>query len=228
MTLNHLNKLDILFSYLLPLFLLVLLIIMEALLPSKYYSFFVGENGPLELFQFILIVLAALLSLFSLKLSLEQKRHLLSIFFFIIFTGTIYIGGEEVSWGQHFFNWSTPETWAKLNDQNETNLHNTSSWLDQKPRLILELGVIVGGIIIPTLLRFKISALPKWLIYISPPGRMFVIALCFIIVKFSDKLGDLTSTVIFRRASEMTEMYIYYFILIYLFYFIKSLKKEIN
>src|SRR3546814_9825984 len=57
----------------------------------------------------------------------------------------------EASWGQHYAGWLTPENWQALNDQGETNLHNTSSWLDQKPRTLLEIGVIVGGILIPML-----------------------------------------------------------------------------
>src|SRR3546814_4167282 len=54
------------------------------------------------------------------------------------------MAGEEASWGQHYAGWLTPDNWQALNDQGETNLHNTSSWLDQKPRTLLEIGVIVG------------------------------------------------------------------------------------
>jgi hypothetical protein len=35
-----------------------------------------------------------------------------------------WAAGEEISWGQHFFGTQTPEWLAKVNDQNETNLHN--------------------------------------------------------------------------------------------------------
>ena len=61
----------------------------------------------------------------------------------------LYIAGEEASWGQHQLGWVTPAGWNALNDQGETNLHNISSWFDQKPRLLLEVGVVVGGIVIP-------------------------------------------------------------------------------
>lgn len=37
----------------------------------------------------------------------------------------VYFAGEECSWGQWYFGWSTPEVLATLNDQGETNLHNT-------------------------------------------------------------------------------------------------------
>jgi hypothetical protein len=32
--------------------------------------------------------------------------------------------GEEISWGQRVFDWSTPESISELNAQNETNIHN--------------------------------------------------------------------------------------------------------
>jgi hypothetical protein len=60
--------------------------------------------------------------------------------------GCFYFAGEELSWGQHLIGWQTPEAIASINDQQETNLHNMSSWLDQKPRLLLELWVLVGGV----------------------------------------------------------------------------------
>jgi hypothetical protein len=41
----------------------------------------------------------------------------LALLFFVAF-------GEEISWGQRIFGWSTPESLAKVNYQQETNLHN--------------------------------------------------------------------------------------------------------
>jgi hypothetical protein len=35
-----------------------------------------------------------------------------------------------------------------FNDQGENNIHNSSSWFDQKPRAILLLGMILGTIVI--------------------------------------------------------------------------------
>ena len=59
----------------------------------------------------------------------------------LVFTVTIigalsclYIAGEEMSWGQHFFHWNTPEYWAEVNRQEETNLHNTYAIFEKWPR----------------------------------------------------------------------------------------------
>lgn len=42
---------------------------------------------------------------------------LLGILFFLAF-------GEEISWGQRIFGWSTPESFGDINAQKETNIHN--------------------------------------------------------------------------------------------------------
>ncbi len=70
----------------------------------------------------------------------------------------IYFAGEEASWGQHYFNWGTPEQLRTLNDQQETNLHNIGTWFDQKPRTLVELWVIVAGLFLPVWKHIRRSA----------------------------------------------------------------------
>lgn len=67
----------------------------------------------------------------------------------------VYFAGEEASWGQHFFHWMTPEVITGLNDQHETNLHNMSTWLDQKPRALVETGMVFGTLLVPLIRRFR-------------------------------------------------------------------------
>jgi hypothetical protein len=38
--------------------------------------------------------------------------------------GLFFLIGEELSWGQRIFGWETPESYASINKQKETNLHN--------------------------------------------------------------------------------------------------------
>lgn len=61
----------------------------------------------------------------------------------------VYFAGEEASWGQWYFGWETPESFAEINDQNETNLHNISSWLDMKPRILVELFCFMTAFVLP-------------------------------------------------------------------------------
>lgn len=61
----------------------------------------------------------------------------------------LYFAGEEASWGQHYFGWETGERMSEINKQNETNLHNVSTWFNQKPRMVVEWWLLIGGIILP-------------------------------------------------------------------------------
>ncbi len=200
----------------LPLILLAAQLIAEKLVTGPMHDQLLTENGPVETLQFILLVCAfAVAGLLLAELRFKPPVYL-SVWILLAALGCFYVGGEEVSWGQHFLNWDTPAYWAAINDQEETNLHNTSAWFDQKPRLLLELGVIVGGLLLPLYQRFGKKPLPAWLAMITPPGRFWLIALLVLVIKIADKFGGATGHYMFYRASEVIEFYLYYFILVYL------------
>ncbi len=73
----------------------------------------------------------------------------------LLILGSAYFALEEISYGQHLMGWTAPETWAEINDQQETNLHNVHPVFDQLPRLLLSLGILVGGVIMPLYRRFR-------------------------------------------------------------------------
>src|SRR3546814_3987566 len=109
------------------------------------------RSGVRELAHVIIPLISAAYCLSILALKEVREDRLVFVWIVLGLLGSVYMAGEEASWGQHYAGWLTPENWQALNDQGETNLHNTSSWLDQKPRTLLEIGVIVGGILIPLL-----------------------------------------------------------------------------
>jgi hypothetical protein len=53
-----------------------------------------------------------------------RSRQMARIVFAGIALASFLIAGEELSWGQWIFHWSTPDSLAAVNLQNETNLHN--------------------------------------------------------------------------------------------------------
>lgn len=112
--------------------------------------------------------------------------------------------------------WPTPESWARINDQQETNLHNTSDWLDQKPRLLLLVSVIVGGLLIPFLQKVKPDLLPRRFEGLYPPGELSFIALLILVPHLLEKFLSMADIYIFTRFSEVEEVYIFYFVLLYL------------
>lgn len=105
----------------------------------------------------------------------------------------IYFAGEEISWGQWFFRWETPELIGQLNDQGETNLHNMSHWLDQKPRALVELFIAVAGFLIPLwrvignrkpiIRRGFLSKCEGW---IYAPTAFLTAGILFLVIRIAD------------------------------------------
>lgn len=199
-----------------PVLFMVLQIWLENTLSAQTLSILHSENGFHELLQFSIVFAAFIVAAITLfKMDISTKKGLAG-WISLAALCCFYVAGEEVSWGQHFIGWGTPETWIEVNDQQETNLHNTSSWLDQKPRLLLEIGIITGGLLIPLLRRYRPELLPKRFAVIYPLSQLAVIALLGIGVKFIAKITGHFDIILFERASEIEELYLYYFILLYL------------
>ena len=85
--------------------------------------------------QSILLFLSILLLLKIIKKFEFDK--LIKTFIFLKILALTYFLGEEISWGQHFFNWQTPTLFSDYNNQNETNLHNISNLLGNKFEIYL-------------------------------------------------------------------------------------------
>ena len=196
-----------------PLLILMGQILVEIFVPVADKPAFHSEGGPHEMVEAFFLVCAIPVA-FYLCAKVENKW--LKVWTAIAGICCVYVAGEELSWGQTIFHWGTPDSWAVINDQNETNLHNTSSWLDQKPRAVLEIGVLVGGLIIPALRKWKPEKLPQKFKYIYPDNAVVFTAICALLVKLSNVYGHITGYNIFWRSSEVMELYLYYFVLLYL------------
>ncbi len=202
----------------LPVAVVLLLFAWPQSFPASYGAWVGGELGALESLHVLIPLASLVLAARMLVLAQVRRQPLLWIWLALAALGSFYIAGEEASWGQNYLGWATPEGWQALNDQNETNLHNTSSWLDQKPRTLLELGVIVGGIVIP-LAALRWPAIRRTrLAIILPPLLCLPSAAIAEAVRISGRALDALApgTALFERASEVQELYFYLFILLYL------------
>ena len=135
--------------------------------------------------------------------------------------GCTYFAGEEASWGQHFFGWRTPPAIARLNDQGETNLHNISSWLDQKPRSLVELWIFVGGIVVPVWRRVKRTparSLDQWESWFWPSHACVPAAALMLATWLTKRVGQLSGWYQTCKVglSEIREYYVATFLCLYL------------
>ncbi len=193
----------------------------KLLAPGAYDTFIEGELGLTELATPAVAIIGVLIGISTIivarPLPLAMRAWLLATTL-----GCFYFAGEELSWGQQLFHWQTPEQITELNDQNETNLHNMSSWFDQKPRLLLELWVLIGGVILP-LQRLATRAperpADRFGYWFWPGIECLPTALLAIAIKLPErykKLAGIESLPFEIRWSEPQEYYFALFLLMYL------------
>jgi hypothetical protein len=184
------------------------------LAPDFHRRWMEGELGAIELFQVALLALAFLASLRLLRFPAVRLDPMLCAWVLLLAAGSFYVLGEEKSWGQHFAGWTTPEWWTVVNDQGETNLHNTTSWFDQKPRLILELGVIFGGLVHPLLVwcNRPLQLGRRWW-WLLPTRRCVPSAIMAELGAMPERVGAMELLPL--RSSEVQELFFYFFIAVY-------------
>lgn len=187
-----------------------------------YKRFIDGELGLTELATPLVALIGVYIGVRTLLLAWRRVATPVTVWILLTTLGCFYFAGEELSWGQQLFHWKTPESIDALNDQHETNLHNMSTWFDQKPRMLLELWVLFGGIVVPLLrltghpARYAPNSLQDWF---WPGIECMPTALLAILIKFPErykKLMGIESLPFEIRWSEPQEYYFALFLLIYL------------
>ena len=205
----------------LPVLVLAGLIAASQRAPSFYDAWVIPEGyGVLEVAQFAIMLVALALAVRLLFNPFVLRRPFVLTVTIIAALSCLYIAGEEMSWGQHFFHWNTPDYWAEVNRQQETNLHNTYAVFEKYPRAILEIGVLIGGIIIPLAAAFMPRIRAMRLSLFFPPAALLPASLIVFAIKIADmafQKGHVRE--LLHRPSETIELYLYFFILAYLIVF---------
>jgi hypothetical protein len=199
---------------------LVAQLIVRAISKDFAVEYFSGEGGIIENFTVIVLIPAILIAVYIVLNRSKLPDTRLAIWYGLLGLACLYFAGEEASWGQHWFGWQTPEMMGELNDQGETNLHNMSSWLDQKPRLLVEISALIGGVILPILRRRKgIVYLPgTWQYYFWPTWVCLPVCLIVGLIKIPDRvIGAANIPYPFNlNVSETQELFVALAFLVYL------------
>jgi Ca2+/Na+ antiporter len=154
---------------------------------------------------FIFLMLGGI---YGLRLALRARRRGLATLWFAFYvTFSIFLlltGMEEISWGQWFFHFHTPEAIARINTQQEFTLHNLKGlgghtvWL----RLAFGVGGLVGIALWFVPFFRKVAASPKLTVWFA------VITVFAIGDLVSDFVGPRQVAALFDVMSEVNELLI--------------------
>ncbi len=113
----------------------------------RWEAFMTSELGFVENATALLLLPAVVVSLLLFRRRRQFPRGY-GWLLLLLAVAALFFAGEEISWGQHYFGWETPQTIAEVNRQQEFNIHNTYSkyggnLLNNIPRQLLNVGMIL-------------------------------------------------------------------------------------
>ena len=132
------------------------------------------------------------------------------------FISMLYFAGEDLNWGQYYFGWDAPEYFQVHNREHETNLHNMNPWFNQKPRLVVELWLLIACIAVPLGWRLPPRLTNKFVpAMFWPDARLVFIATMAMLITIPDWLAKYGIGPHSIRWSEIQELYFAYAWLVY-------------
>jgi len=145
------------------------------------------ENGLIEILQ-IIILFVTLSILIKLYLNKNFKSKFIKVFLVIEIIGISYIFFEEISWGQHFVKFKTPELFLNkdsflYNKQEEFNLHNASNLFNELPRSLILIWCSLSILIYKSINSLKIS---NFAIIIEPNKNLLILSYIILILSIPD------------------------------------------
>ena len=177
-----------------------------------------AETGLQETVTGLLALAAAIVALvafFHPTIRQDWKtRTWLSLFA----VAAIFFAGEDLNWGQYYFGWTAPEFFQAHNREHETNLHNMSSWFNQKPRLVAELWLLIAGILVPLGWKLPQRLTARFLPGMFwPDNRLTVAASLAAVAKLNSTLVKQAGVGLLAeiRWSEVVEFFLAYAMLLY-------------
>ncbi len=179
-------------------------------------SHFLRENGPVENFQALTMFASFALGAYILKKFPAETPRWMFGWVALATACSLYVGLEEISYGQQIFKWATPAEWGLINDHDETNLHNSSKVFDQWPKTVMEIGIYGGGLVIPLLAACRPKLLPGKAALLYPSAVFVVTALCLLFFRVSRAFGSEFEIFKYSRLSEVKEALMYWFVFLYL------------
>lgn len=160
----------------LPLLSLPLYIALRWMLPDHWHDAFVSELGPVEMATAIFFLLAAVLAVRLVRRTELPGRYRAA--FGLFAAAALFVGLEELSYGQHLVGWDSPDFFAEQNRQQETNLHNLyGSKPSRRIRSLANVAFPLCFAVLPLCFcrRWGRERPGSWQYYLLPRGELLVL-----------------------------------------------------
>jgi len=175
---------------------------------SSSYVRSLEEGGVVEWASFLLMLSSSYMFFWCSRVVrsvfLKTAYRIFSVLSFVV-------GMEEMSWGQMFFRWKTPEQVSLINAQGETNLHNIQLIHGHAD---LAYGVILLLVIVLSLSSRRLASLNKkslffdFLAKLAPSRYLLVYFLpaCVLILCLYFDAHEYTNGFAFQGEEEVAEL----------------------
>ena len=178
-----------------------------------------SESGFIENATVFALIPAAILALQLGWRLFRQSKKAAAVWYLVVAAVCFSFAGEEVSWGQHWAGWESPEYFVDHNRQGETNIHNLNIHLGRVVKTILTMAIVIGGLILPLTREVPASASPRTTGSLIMASRVCVPAAAFVLgVRLVERCKtwfDLDWALLAVNLKESQELYIALFLLIY-------------
>jgi len=150
----------------------VLLFHMKLLLTGEPEEESIVEH--ISSFFFLLSTVLLILVLFNLKYFKAPKtdKRIVKYWILLCALALLFVFAEEISYGQHIFNWESSGVFKAQNFQNETNLHN---FVNPFFRFIYPLSGFGLFAVLNLIWFFYKAVKPQWLQLLTPHKSLFVL-----------------------------------------------------
>ncbi len=207
---------------------LVLAVLSARLLTPDIYlyeTWVESERGVVENGTAVALIPAIVLGLGALRYRARLPNRWLVAWLVGLIAAAVLFAGEEISWGQQWFGWVSPDFVLALNEQGKFNLHNIDKQLTGRtPTFIAGLVVLLGGIVFPLWQRWAGAYFTRptdWRYWMAPTRVVVPTAAIAVVLRVIDPLlvwfdlDDVAPMDI--DFGELQELYIALFLTFYIY-----------